>query len=251
MIDFITGIGVSQYLFLILGAFLLGIDKAGLRGVGIVAVPIYASLFGGRHSAAVILPILFAADIWAVYHYRKHITFYYLKKMLPPALVGLICGMFLGTLVSDRIFTIVIACLVLLCLLIMLLQEFGVKKLELPDHPIAHAGAGFGGGFSSMVGNAAGPIMTIYLLSLRLPKEVFIGTGAVFFLIINFCKFPVHLFVWNSMTTEGLTASLSCIPFVWMGLFLGLKIVRRVPDTLFRRFIMIATCIGSIKLFFP
>ncbi len=240
---------VLDWILLAVGSSMLGLDKAGLRGVSIIVVPLFASYFGGKASASIVLPLLITGDIYAVIVYRHKVKIGYLKKLLPAATVGLFAGMILGNMVPDTTFTLIMGFLVLLCLILMLIKEFGHKNLTLPDTPIAHGASGFMGGLSSMMGNAAGPIMSIYLLSLNLPKEFFIGTGALFFFIINLLKLPIQIFVWQSLQVDTLLISLVLTPCVMLGLFIGIRIVKKIPDKPFRLFILLFTLIGTIRLF--
>ncbi|MDC7239521.1 MAG: sulfite exporter TauE/SafE family protein [Spirochaetales bacterium] len=243
-------LSLKDYIILALCALTIGGNKAGLRGINIIIIPVFASYFGGKTSASVVLPLLILGDIFSVVNYRKSVKWSYLKQLLPSTLLGLTAGMFLGRALPDRIFILFMASFVLVCLILMVYKEFASRQITLPDHWLAHGAAGFTGGFSTMVGNAAGPIMSLYLLSMNLPKVVFIGTGAVFFFTVNLLKVPVHAFVWGSMTWETLKVSLSLGPFVLLGFFLGLKLVRIMPERPFRIFIILGTLVGTIKLFF-
>lgn len=238
-----------DYIILALCALTIGGNKAGLRGINIIVIPVFASYFGGRTSASTVLPLLILGDIFSVYIYRKSIKWSYLKKLLPSTLVGLAAGMVLGQVVPDKIFMLFMAIFIFICLILMIIKEFSSRGIQLPDHWLAHGAAGFTGGFSTMVGNAAGPIMSLYLLSMNLPKVIFIGTGAVFFFTVNLLKVPVHAFVWKSMTWETLKISAGLAPFVLLGLFLGLKLVQKIPERPFRLFIILGTFVGTIKLF--
>lgn len=234
---------------LVLCTMLIGLSKAGLRGVNIIVIPIFATYFGGKSSASIILPLLVAGDITAMFIYHKKISWRHFLRLLPAAVLGLIAGMILGQSISDNSFRLIMAVIVLICLILMLYKEYSKKSLSLPDHWAAHAMGGFSGGFTTMVGNAAGPIMAVYLLSMNLPKEIFIGTGAVFFLVVNLLKLPIHLFVWKTMVIDTLLLDAVLVPFVFIGMFAGLKIVRRIPEKPFRLFIIFATFAGTIKLF--
>ena len=100
-----------------------------------------------------------------------------------------------------------------------------------------------------MVGNAAGPIMTVYLLSIRLPKDEYIGTGAWFFISINVIKFPLQFWVWNNINSQTLTFNIILLPAIALGAFLGIKLIRLLSDTHYRIFVMIVTFISAIVLF--
>ena len=245
--DFLT---TTDWVFLASGALLMGMAKSGLNGVNIIAIPVYAALFGGKTSTSIILPLLLCGDLVAIITYHKKISWSHYLRLLPATILGLVAGMFLGNFIPDHSFRLVMAFIILICLILMLAKEFGRKNLAFPDHWAAHSLGGLSGGFTTMVGNAAGPIMSMYLLSMNLPKEVFIGTGAVFFLTVNVLKVPVHLFVWKTMTADTLLIDAVLALFVFAGFFAGLKIVKRIPEKPFRMLIIIATFLGTLKMFF-
>ncbi len=240
----------SDWIILAIAASMLGLDKSGLRGASIVTVPLFAGYFGGRASASIVLPLLIVGDFCAVAVYRRSARLPYLARLLPAAVVGLVVGALVGGLVPDRVFRLIIACIVLLCLALMAIKEFRGSDFVLPDAAPLHALAGFLGGVSTMMGNAAGPIMATYLLSMDLPKIAFIGTGAVFFWVVNLLKLPAHAFVWKTLNLDSLAVSLSLVPFVLVGFFVGKKIVRVVPDRPFRRVVVAITLVATLRLFF-
>ena len=244
----IEALQIKDWIILALCVTTIGMSKGGLRGVNIIAIPIFASYFGGARSASTVLPLLITGDFISLYYYRKNIEWAYLKRLLPSTLMGLAAGMVLGKMIPDRGFIMVMAVFISICLILMVYKEFGPHELTLPDHPLAHGSAGFAGGFSTMVGNAAGPIMSLYLLSMNLPKTVFIGTGAVFFMVVNLLKVPVHTMVWGSLTWETLKLSLMLIPFLFVGLVVGFKVVKFIPERPFRVFIIVVTLMGTVKM---
>ena len=101
-----------------------------------------------------------------------------------------------------------------------------------------------------MIGNAAGPIMAVYLLAMRMPKNSFIGTGAWFFLIINLLKFPFHIFVWETITWSSFKLDLLAIPAIAIGIVIGIRIVNLIPEREFRYFIIVTTFLAADLLFF-
>ena len=111
-------------------------------------------------------------------------------------------------------------------------------------------GMAFGllGGFTTMIGNAAGPFMAVYLLSTRLPKNNFIGTGAWFFFIMNLFKVPFHVLVWKTIDWSSLSLNLVCVPAIALGILVGINIVKLIPEREFRYFVIIMTSIISIRL---
>jgi uncharacterized membrane protein YfcA len=108
---------------------------------------------------------------------------------------------------------------------------------------------GLTGGFSTMIGNAAGPVFTLYFLSMHLPKKEFIGTSAWLFLILNTGKLPLQAIVWKNITLNTLFAGLVALPVLIAGFFLGIWIVKLLPEKVYRVFVIITTLATSALLF--
>ncbi|MFT6828614.1 MAG: putative membrane protein YfcA, partial [Roseivirga sp.] len=109
---------------------------------------------------------------------------------------------------------------------------------------------GLTAGFTTMVGNLAGSFANIFFLAMRLPKNAFIGTTAWLFLIINLFKVPFHVFSWGTITVETLKIDAVLVPAIFIGLYVGIKILKKVNDAVFRKFILVMTGVGAILIFF-
>lgn len=101
-----------------------------------------------------------------------------------------------------------------------------------------------------MVGNLAGTVMAVYFLSMRLPKNTYIGTTAWFFMIINWFKVPFHVFVWETITINTVLLALVTLPAIVLGAFLGIKIVKVLSEQIYRWFIIIMTLIAAVFMLF-
>ena len=101
-----------------------------------------------------------------------------------------------------------------------------------------------------MIGNAAGPVMAISLLSMNLPKLSFVGTSAWFFLIVNYLKIPLQIFFWDNISQASISADLICIPFIFLGAFCGILFVKKIPEESYKKFIFYMTLISSLALLF-
>lgn len=108
---------------------------------------------------------------------------------------------------------------------------------------------GFAGGFATMIGNAAGPVFTLYFLSMRLPKKEFIGTSAWLFFILNTGKLPLQVFVWKNINITTLLPGMIAIPVIALGIFLGIRIVKLFPENVYRYFVIVTTILTSLLLF--
>ena len=128
---------------------------------------------------------------------------------------------------------------------IMVWMERSQKK-EVPDSLWFAALMGVLGGFTSMVGNLAGSVMALYLLSMRLPKNQFIGTAAWFFMVLNLIKVPFHVIGWGTLSTKTILLDLTTIPAIAIGAFLGVYIVRLFSEVYYRWFIIASTLAAAI-----
>jgi len=99
-----------------------------------------------------------------------------------------------------------------------------------------------------MIGNVAGPIFAIYLLAMHLPKNSYIGTGAWFFLIISITKFPLHIFIWETIEWETIKLDLILIPGIAAGAAAGIWLVKKIPDKTYRSFVIIVTALSALLL---
>lgn len=226
----------------------VGLTKTGLSGLGLIFVPIMAFAFGAKASTGVLLPMLSMGDVFGVAYYRRHADVKQLVRLLPWAAVGLYSGVTTGANLPDGDFKRMLGILVLVLLALMIWQESRKDKEKVPTAWWFHALAGAAAGFTTMVGNAAGPVMSLYLISMRMPKNVFIGTAAWFFLIINLVKIPLQVIFWKNITWGTLAVDFAALPLIAVGAWLGLKIVGKIPENLFRYFVLAMTGVTAVFL---
>lgn len=227
---------------------LIGMSKVGVPGASLIVVPTLAFIFGGKQSTGVLLPILMMADLFGVGYYRRHAEWGYLVKILPWAFVGLLLALWVGEVVNDEQFKNLIAILVFLSVGLMLWKDRNKRKNFFPDKWWFAAFMGVLGGFATMIGNVAGPVFAIYLLAIHLPKNNFIGTTAWFFMILNFTKFPLQVLVWKNIDLATLTIDLMTLPAIVAGAFLGIWLVRIIPEKTYRAFVIVVTTASAFLL---
>ena len=224
--------------------------KAGIKGLGMLVVPLMALVFGGKASVGLLLPMLNVADLLAVRYYHRHAQWTYVGRLLPSAAAGVLIGVWVGDRIDDEWFRIILSVIVLGSLALLIYQERRPLSEWLVEHYATATFVGLIGGFSTMIANAAGPILAVFLLSVRLPKNTFLGTAAWFFLLINFFKLPFHVFVWDTINRHTLYLDLLSVPAIVIGFFLGARIVRWIPEQGFRYFVMGMTTLVAIRLLF-
>ena len=250
----------EQWIIGALSALFVGVSKTGIPGVGILVVPLLAGAFGGRLGAGVMLPLLIMGDVFAVAWYRRHCQWNKLIGLLPWVVAGLVVGT--ATLwvtgaakgsKSKDVTDLVIGSLVLIMLVVHLLRSKLGERLT-PTSPTGVAGTGIAAGFSTMVSNAAGPVMQLYLSAHKLPKEQFMGTIAWYFFIINVSKMPVY---WAlslkfpdkpMMTDWSLSFNAFMFPAILVGVFVGKWLLPRIPQKAFEGAVLLLTAIGAAHL---
>lgn len=249
--DFLNTLGLDaqQWVWVISAAFLIGFSKTGIGGVSMLSIPILATVFGGKESTGVILPMLIAGDILAVIFYRRHVEWSNIRKMLPWSLAGLAVGVVVGNLINDRQFKILIAVAVLICLGLLIYTEKKGENFKVPQGAWFYILTGIAVGFASMIGNVAGPIFSVYLLAMGFKKNDFIGTTAWFFFIINVTKVPLQVFLWHNITVNTFLLALIMIPAITIGALSGYFVVKKINEKPFRYIVIVMTAIASIRLF--
>lgn len=239
---------LTSLILIALSAFIIGLSKAGLKGIDMLNVTIMTIVFGGKASTGIVLPLLCVADILAVKYYHRHAQWPHVIKLMPWMVIGILVGVFVGKDLNEAIFRKVMATIIVLTVVIILIIEFR-KTMVVPGNKLFTAGMGLVSGFTTMLGNLAGAFSNIYFLAMRLPKNDFIGTGAWIFLIINLFKLPFQVFYWKNITTSSLLTDLALVPFLVLGFWCGIKLVARIKDDLYRQVVIVLTLIGAIFIF--
>jgi len=184
----------------------------------------------------------------AVRMYRKNMQWRQVKKLLPWVFPGLTLAVFVGKFINDDTFRNIIAILIIMSLAIIIFFDFFGKKINFSKSPILSAFTGLIGGFASMIGNAAGPIFNLFLLSTRIPKNNFIATAAIFFLTMNVIKVPLHIFVWHSITWNTFHMNLLMLPAIVTGVMAGKKITSYIPEKTFRYLVLFIIALSALLL---
>lgn len=243
-------LSITNWIWVLLCALCIGMGKAGISGLGMLIVPILAGVFGAKPSTGILLPMLIMGDIFGVIYYHQHADLKLLLKLAPATVLGILVAVYVGDLVNDAQFRIILAVIIIAGLAIMILNERKKAKEAVPQNWYFASFAGLLGGFTTMIGNAAGPVMSIYFLSLNLKKNNFIGTFAWFFLLVNVFKVPFHVWQWETITGQTFLFNLMMLPLIVVGFFIGVKLVKLIPERPYRIFIIGTTALAALKLFF-
>ena len=247
----LSDITLWQWAALTASALLIGVNKTAMPGIGILPVVLLASAFEARLSTGLQLGMLAATDIVAVIYFRRHADWKILVRLLPWALAGLAAGSGILKLIppeDTRTTRILIGALVLF-----LLALGEVKKRIHPEAiPAGGIFAAFFGilmGTTTQLANAAGPVSAIYFLSMKLPKEKYMGTTAWCFLILNWIKVPVFALE-GRITVESLLLDLCMIPVLLTGAVLGMMIFKKLNQTVFEAAVKLLAAAAAVKMLF-
>ena len=249
----------EQWIIGMVAAWLVGVTKTGLPGIGILIIPLMALVFGGRLSVGATLPLLIFGDIFAVLWYRQHARWDNLRELFPWVLTGIAIGTgllwYTGIHGSQVDWLNVIIGLLVLCMLAIGLARRHWDDRLVPSSQAGLVSTGVLAGFATMVSNAAAPIMAIYLTGmLRLSKNEFMGTSAWYFFIFNLTKVPLYV-VLNLLVPANplvnattLLFDLLMLPVILIGAFAGKWLLPRLSAGLFDGAVLILAGAAAIKL---
>ena len=218
-------ITLTSWIFAFSASFVLGVSKAGIKGIAIITVTLMALAFGARESTGLIVPMLIVGDIFAVIFYNRHSRWKYIIRFAPWMIVGILIGVFLGEDLPEAKFKIWMVIIILISVVIMYWWDMRKSKL-VPQHWAFAGFMGITAGIATMLGNLAGAFSNIYFLAMRLPKNEFIGTAAWLFFITNLVKLPFHVLVWETISPASLLINLKLLPCMALGLFTGVRLVK-------------------------
>ena len=231
-----------------ISAVVVGVSKTGMPGLGILPVPLMALAFSTRESTGLLLGILILADLFAVTYHRHNAQWRHVLRLLPAALAGIIAGYFGLKVANDQQLKPIIGGIVLVMLgLSYWRTRAGGQEAPIPSQWWFAPVLGFMAGVTTMMANAAGPVMIIYLLAMRLPKVEFVGTSAWFFFAVNWLKVPFSTSL-DLMTAESVKLNLMMLPFIAAGALLGILVLKRIPQKAFTLIVQILAAAAAVKL---
>ncbi|MFT5881567.1 MAG: putative membrane protein YfcA [Crocinitomicaceae bacterium] len=235
-------------IILAVSAFFIGVSKAGFSGVSLISVFLLAENFGAKESLGVALPMLIMADLLVYPAYRKYGSWGPVWKFLWPALIGIGLALWGLKSFSNETVRVVIGSIILGMVGMQLLRKWAPVFFEKMVHSYSFGiAAGVSGGVATMMANAAGPIMQLYLLSRRMPKMELIGVGARFFLLVNILKLPLSAGL-DLITWESLKWDFIMLPVVTLGVLIGKKLLVKVPQKAFEAMVVVFALIAGLKL---
>jgi uncharacterized membrane protein YfcA len=243
---------ITSLLFGLTAACFFGMSKTGVPGSAILGVLLMLLAFPGSEklSSGAVLPLLIVGDIFAVGYYWRFADWQRIRQLLPAVAVGLCLGAVFMRVIDDAQFKIFLAVLI-----------FGLVAFEqlrrwrnwntFPKSRWFARTMGLLGGFTTLAGNAGGPVMTVYCASQNYNKHDFMGTFAIFFFIVNLAKLPLMAGAvpgLNMITADTLWFDFLLLPGLFVGAVLGRQLFKVIPERYFVPCVMLLNLIVPIQI---
>lgn len=241
-----------QWMLLVMGAVMVGMAKTGLSGLGTLFIAIFANVLPTKEATGLVLPLLIFGDLVAVAVYRRHAVWSQLWGLFPWAGVGVVAGYLAMDRIDNHQARVLVGGIVLALLVLHVLRRWRERRAAVAvteprvPRPVV-ASVGVLAGFTTLIANAAGPLMAVYLLALRLPKLEFIGTSAVYFLLLNLFKVPFMVDL-GLITGSSLWVNLLLAPAVFTGALIGRWLVQRINQRWFEILTLGFTAVAGLRL---
>jgi uncharacterized membrane protein YfcA len=237
-----------QWMLVVMAGFGVGLAKAGFSGIGLVPVLIFAAIVGARDSTGVTLPVLIVGDLIAAFTYRQHAQWKYINRMLPAACVGVAASAWAMRFIDETAFRPLLGWITLGLAVLQWVRSRRPEWFGSVPHSLAFAWAlGLLAGSTTMLANAAGPVLVLYALAVGLPRFELVGTIGWFFLLINLFKVPFSVGLGLIHGTTILLA-VTLAPVVALGILSGRWLVRRIPQQIFETLLLLFALIAALRL---
>jgi uncharacterized membrane protein YfcA len=242
------GLAVGSVLLAGGAAFLIGFSKTGIPGAGMPAIALMAAAFREetKLSVGAMVPLLIVGDVFAVAYYRRHANWHRLLELLPYIVLGMVPGYLVLQYANSESLRSLIGGIILL-LLGLHFARLRFHWERIPDRWWFIATMGLLAGFGTIVGNAAGPAMSIYLLSKKLDKHEFIGTSAWLFFLVNVSKIPFQLAM-GVITLTTLRLDLCVAPVLVVGALVGVAVHKRIPQRAFNSVVLLLAAVAALHM---
>ncbi|MBL3807940.1 sulfite exporter TauE/SafE family protein [Streptomyces diastaticus] len=270
----------GAFALLAAAALLVGFSKTSVSGANTISLAVFAAVLPAKESTGVLLPLLIVGDVCAVLVYRRHAHWPTLWRLFPAVAAGVLAGTaFLAVADDGAVRTSIGAILLVMSALTYWRRRQAARPRAAPapaaPEPEAPEAAGVAagsaapgtgeapgtgrgarlkartygvlGGFTTMVANAGGPVMSLYLLSAGFRKLGFLGTSAWFFLIVNTSKVPFSIGL-GLIDGPSLLLDAVLVLLVVPGALLGRALAHRINQVLFERLVLAATVAGGVQL---
>ncbi|MFT2111003.1 sulfite exporter TauE/SafE family protein [Marinomonas sp. 2405UD68-3] len=231
---------------LFLAGLITGFSKFSVGGMGLLIVPIIMIAFPGPEALGMLLPLYLITDVMAVFSYRSKVAWSVVWHFIPLLLLGMLLGSYVLATIDPNDFVT--------CLGVIMISMIGLS-LYLDYHPAmfmqsknAAYGMGFLSGFISTVSNAAGPVLSLFLLEQKLDKQTYVSTRTWILFMVNLLKIPLFIPL-GLLTESSVIISLQGVPGLIIGAFIGYHFLKKVNPNQFKWLIRGMAFAAAVNLF--
>ena len=235
----------SELIWILLAAFVTGVSKFSTGGMGMLILPLVMIAVPGPEALGVIIPMYVLTDLLAVSRYRKGINYKVLIHMIPLTLSGIVLGGWILSGTDPAEFTWILAALIALMLVLSVWLEYYPARWM--RFPVVGQLMGLTSGLVSTIANAAGPLLSLYLMEQKLSKEAYVATRAWAFMLINLAKIPV-LFMLGFLNQNTMTLGVMGIPGLIIGALAGGWLMAKMNLSQFRWLIRAMALLAVMNL---
>ena len=242
-------LGILAWAALALGAAVVGMSKAALPGVNTIAIALFAAALPAKQSTGALLVLLIVGDVFALLIHRRHARLRALLPLIPAVIVGILLGTAFLAFADNTWTKRVIGIILLLVIAVTLWRRRTERRGDTRPPGGRMMGVSYGalGGFTTMVANAGGPVMSMYFLAMRFPMREFLGTAAYFFAAVNIAKLPFSIGL-GILTVPTLLVDAVLVPAVVLGAWLGEMLLTRMNQRFFDVAVIVVTILGAVYL---
>ena len=238
--------GLAFWVAAVIASLLVGMSKGGLPIVGILSVPVLALVISPVSAAGLLLPVYVVSDMFGLWAYRREFDRRVLAIMVPATTVGVVLGYMTAKVVPEDFVTLMVGLIGVGFALNLILR----RKIEAEPRAARVAPGMFWGvvtGFVSFVSHSGGPPYQVYTLPLGLRKAVFAGTSTILFAYVNAIKL-IPYYMLGQFSAENLHVALLLMPTAALAVFVGVRMVKFLPEKLFFGLVIWALLAVSVKL---
>ena len=214
--------------------------------MSLISIPLMTFMMPLNQALAILLPILIFSDFISAYRFRKEYDLNTLKLMVPFATIGAIIGAATFSFFSEDYLKFILG---IMGFLFSFHYFFLKRNAEKPIKPNFLKGAICSSlaGLTSFCAHSGGTPTSIYLLPLRLRKEIYVGTRIMFFTCINLVKLPFYIHL-SMVNFSSFIQSLILSPLSLIGIFIGYRLLKVIEDSIFYTAIYVLILLASTKL---
>ncbi len=238
---------LAFYVAAVPAVILTGLSKGGFVGLSSLSLPILALVMSPVRAAAIMLPILIVQDVVSVWVYRRNWDARNLAILLPGATAGIALGYVFAARVSDAAIALAVGVIsVTFAVRRLILERRATIRQKRADVP-SGLFWGFVAGFTSLIANAGGPPFQVYIMPQRLPRDIFVGTGVIFFAVVNWIKVPPFIAL-GQFTRANLLTSAALFPLAVVSTWAGVLLVRKVASQRFYTIVYLLLVVVGLRL---